>query len=303
MWIDVLATGILVAILIGFLAGLLWICKRLITAVMKTPTKPIAPKKTSEGRTPVLALVVFWGVVAVGIGAAAARGWSKLGMPGDRNIGIAVAAVLFGWAIFVGFLARRKNAGGSFSKSRFLDRLFRLIWWINWLSVWGLLSTFVGAMTARDTNLSGTGLWAVGIVVGLLVFLLPIWLSILLNRRRFLDALPSRFIQRANEGDADGTIAELRAIIDIEGPTQKRLHTLGRLLNMRERWSEAIAAFAEVEKFGKPNDLTFSSHAEALEKLGRDEEAFELRRRHTKFNRAKSSTPRVRSRSCAPSAG
>ena len=59
--------------------------------------------------------------------------------------------------------------------------------------------------------------------------------------------------KRAQEGDLDGAIADLREQIEEKGLTQIRVNTLGILLLRRERWDEAAAMFRKAEQIGKSN--------------------------------------------------
>ena len=49
--------------------------------------------------------------------------------------------------------------------------------------------------------------------------------------------------KRAQAGDLDGAIADLREQLEDKGPTQIRANALGLLLLQRERWAEAAALF------------------------------------------------------------
>ena len=59
--------------------------------------------------------------------------------------------------------------------------------------------------------------------------------------------------KRAQEGDLDGAIADLREQIEEKGQTQIRVNTLGIFLLRRERWDEAAAMFRKAEQIGKLN--------------------------------------------------
>jgi tetratricopeptide (TPR) repeat protein len=93
---------------------------------------------------------------------------------------------------------------------------------------------------------------------------------------RFHDRDVSSSLRRANEGDLDGAIAELRAAIDAKGPSAPRLNGLGVLFSLREAWGEALAVFDEAVRLGKRHPLFLGNQGLALRKLGRAGEAVEV---------------------------
>ena len=68
---------------------------------------------------------------------------------------------------------------------------------------------------------------------------------------RLFDPCVRRANKRAQEGDLDGAIADLREQIEDKGPTQTRVNVLGLLLLRCERWAEAAALFRKAEEIGK----------------------------------------------------
>jgi hypothetical protein len=83
-------------------------------------------------------------------------------------------------------------------------------------------------------------------VVGFSVLALVAWQWL-----RSLDPGVRRAEKRANEGDLDGAIADLREHIEEKGPTQTRLNALGTLLMRRDQWDEAAALFRKGEQMGE----------------------------------------------------
>jgi tetratricopeptide (TPR) repeat protein len=113
--------------------------------------------------------------------------------------------------------------------------------------------------------------WAsivVGVVgIGILALLAWQWL-------RSLDPAVRRAEKRANEGDLDGAIAELREHIEEKGPTQIRLNALGILLMRREQWDEAATVFRDAEQIGEGNKgICRANLGLALLKSGKPAEA------------------------------
>ena len=56
--------------------------------------------------------------------------------------------------------------------------------------------------------------------------------------------------KRAQAGDLDGAIEDLREQLEDKGPTQVRANALGLLLLQRERWAEAAALFRKATELG-----------------------------------------------------
>jgi hypothetical protein len=100
------------------------------------------------------------------------------------------------------------------------------------------------------------------------------WTAVLMLRYR--DREVERIIQRAREGETDVAIEELRALIDIKGPSLARANALGILLATRERWEEADRWLAEAERLGGRAPWLLASRALVLGKMGRGEEALAL---------------------------
>ena len=221
-----------------------------------------------------LHIVLFWGGICGGIGhmAAEVSGW--------KGSGYWIVGATVGLAAFLAPFAFAKRltrkTGGSAKKA--LGKIFGYIFTAFLLLLWlGLCFGMSGGLSDA-LRLGGRAKSTVILGGGLFLFVAPIAFLYLWITRKFRAREIVRVMERSNQGDPDGAIEELRAIIDFEGPSSIRWSTLGTLLSMRERWSEAIAAFVEAEKSGKPDATTLSNHANALESLDRNEEAFELRR-------------------------
>ncbi len=67
---------------------------------------------------------------------------------------------------------------------------------------------------------------------------------------RIFDRGVRRAEKRAQEGDLDGAIADLREQIEEKGPSQDRVNALGIFLMRKERWDEAAMMFRKAEQIG-----------------------------------------------------
>ena len=90
---------------------------------------------------------------------------------------------------------------------------------------------------------------------------------------RLFDPGVRRANKRAEEGDLDGAIADLREQIDDKGPTQIRVNALGILLLRCERWAEAAALFRKAEEIGKLKGVCRANLGLALLKSGKPDVA------------------------------
>ena len=90
---------------------------------------------------------------------------------------------------------------------------------------------------------------------------------------RLFDPGVRRANKRAQEGDLDGAIADLREQIEDKGPTQTRVNALGLLLSRCERWAEAAALFRKAEEIGKLKGVCRANLGLALLKGGKPDEA------------------------------
>jgi tetratricopeptide (TPR) repeat protein len=79
--------------------------------------------------------------------------------------------------------------------------------------------------------------------------------------------------KRADAGDLDGAIANLREQIEDQGPTQGRLNALGLLLLRCECWDEAAALFRKAEELPGVMGVCRANLGLALLKGGKPEEA------------------------------
>jgi tetratricopeptide (TPR) repeat protein len=79
--------------------------------------------------------------------------------------------------------------------------------------------------------------------------------------------------KRAQAGDIDGAIEDLREQIEDKGPTQTRVNALGILLLNRERWAEAAALFRKGEEIGEFKGACKANLGLALLKGGNPAEA------------------------------
>ena len=94
---------------------------------------------------------------------------------------------------------------------------------------------------------------------------------------RSFDPGVRRAEKRAQEGDLDGAIADLREQIEEKGPTQIRVNALGILLMRRERWDEAAIIFRKAEQIGKPaQGVCQANLGLALLKGGKPADAFRV---------------------------
>ena len=105
------------------------------------------------------------------------------------------------------------------------------------------------------------------------------WRGRCLDSRVRLSVLPTfdpgvrRANKRAQAGDLDGAIEDLREQIEDKGPTQVRVNALGLLMMHRERWAEAAALFRKAEEIGKSNGVCQANLGLALLKGGKPDEA------------------------------
>jgi tetratricopeptide (TPR) repeat protein len=90
---------------------------------------------------------------------------------------------------------------------------------------------------------------------------------------RLFDPGVRRANKRAQEGDLDGAIADLREQIEDKGPTQTRVNVLGLILLRCERWAEAAALFRKAEEIGKLKGVCRANLGLALLKGGKPDEA------------------------------
>jgi predicted Zn-dependent protease len=79
--------------------------------------------------------------------------------------------------------------------------------------------------------------------------------------------------KRAQAGDLDGAIEDLREQIEDKGPTQARANALGLLLMRREHWAEAAASFRKAEEIGEFKGVCLANLGLALLKGGKPAEA------------------------------
>lgn len=80
--------------------------------------------------------------------------------------------------------------------------------------------------------------------------------------------------RRADEGDVEGAITDLRRAIEEKGMSVNRANGLGVLLSQQKKWEEALAAFQEGDRCGGEKDALNRWHVGlALARTGRGEEA------------------------------
>ncbi len=85
--------------------------------------------------------------------------------------------------------------------------------------------------------------------------------------------------KRANAGDINGAIADLREQIDDKGPTQLRVNALGVLRLPRcDRWDEAAESFRKAAELDGPKGICWSNLGLALLRGGKPEEALRVLR-------------------------
>ncbi len=88
--------------------------------------------------------------------------------------------------------------------------------------------------------------WLLLAVVAIVVWILAFAIRFF----RIFDPGVRRANKRAQAGDLDGAIADLREQLEDKGPTQVRANALGLLLLQRERWAEAAALFRKATELG-----------------------------------------------------
>jgi tetratricopeptide (TPR) repeat protein len=93
---------------------------------------------------------------------------------------------------------------------------------------------------------------------------------------RHYDRDVNRVARRANEGDLDGAIDELRRQIEVKGLSASKANLLGCLLVNRKDWNGARHMFDEAERLGMNADLLRANRAMASWKSGELEEALRL---------------------------
>jgi hypothetical protein len=146
-----------------------------------------------------------------------------------------------------------------------------------------LLIVVVGVITNLTMPRRGGG-GPVGAPPLLRITLMPIGVGIvvlagliLVRWLRNRDPVSIRAFRRAEEGDLNGAIRELREAIEIHGPTAVRLNNLGCLLTKQESHAESLEVFFEAERLGGRHLPIFrANQALALRKLGRPEEALPI---------------------------
>lgn len=118
---------------------------------------------------------------------------------------------------------------------------------------------------------SGASPWALFIAPAVLLGLFAVCLLISWLRHR--DPIIARALKRADGGDVDGAIGELRGGIETRGAKPNRLNALGCLYLQKDAPQDALGWFLEAEDRGGRRPVFQVNRAVALRKLGRLEES------------------------------
>jgi tetratricopeptide (TPR) repeat protein len=118
-------------------------------------------------------------------------------------------------------------------------------------------------------------------------------LTVAIQFFRYFDPGVRRANKRAQAGDLDGAIEDLREQMEDKGPTQVRANAMGLLLLQGERWAEAAALFRKAAEFGKSKAVCQANLGLALLNGGKPEEALPV------LQEALHSAPQVPVMTCA----
>jgi tetratricopeptide (TPR) repeat protein len=118
-------------------------------------------------------------------------------------------------------------------------------------------------------------------------------LTVAIQFFRYFDPGVRRANKRAQAGDLDGAIEDLREQMEDKGPTQVRANAMGLLLLQGERWAEAAALFRKAAELGRSKAVCQANLGLALLNGGKPEEALPV------FQEALHSAPQVPVMNCA----
>jgi tetratricopeptide (TPR) repeat protein len=90
------------------------------------------------------------------------------------------------------------------------------------------------------------------------------------------DSVANRALAKANEGDAEGAMADLQALIQSKGMTAPRANALGCVHYARKEWNEAERMFDEAVRLGTGHEHYTMNHALARFRTGHHDEALAL---------------------------
>lgn len=195
------------------------------------------------------------------------------------------SAVFLGLFIFVGVVivvwlkdaanAKQTNSANlARSRRRPAIRWRYCLWLLLYLVVAGIFWSFVPRKPQQQPDPPENSTNALLCPVFFVGLVLLISIRIVRVRLRKYDRDVNRAFRRANEGDVEGALVDLRRAIEEKGMTVNRANGLGLLLAKQEKWDEALAAFKEAERCGGANQGTNRWHIGlALTRLGRGEEA------------------------------
>ena len=93
---------------------------------------------------------------------------------------------------------------------------------------------------------------------------------------RSYDSGVRRAVKRAGTGDLAGAIEDIRQQIEVKGPTQNRVNTLGLFLLKHESWAEAAASFRKAAELGAAKGVCQANLGLALLKDGKPAEALPI---------------------------
>jgi hypothetical protein len=103
------------------------------------------------------------------------------------------------------------------------------------------------------------------------------WIGFILYRAlRHSDRAMKRAIMKANAGDTDGALADIRAEIAAKGLNAARANALSAVHYLREEWDEATAMIEETERLGYKKENCQLALALIRYRLGHPEEALSL---------------------------
>ncbi|MFI5456890.1 MAG: tetratricopeptide repeat protein [Isosphaerales bacterium] len=163
-------------------------------------------------------------------------------------------------------LARQDELAVPASPSRIRIRLFTILW----LAVGAVL------IVMGRIRLPGPGqiLTWVGTVFGATIAIVGLVIAVKLFRH--YDRGVNRAYERANTGDVEGAVAELRAQVEAKGLSAARANALGCLLIKRKDWQGANDMFDEAERFGMDRTVVRNNQGKALMESANYDAAFPL---------------------------
>jgi tetratricopeptide (TPR) repeat protein len=113
--------------------------------------------------------------------------------------------------------------------------------------------------------------WVTWVVLAFPVVVIPLLVAVVWVRWR--RSVTFRSFKKAEAGDVEGAIVDLREEIAERGASVDRLNSLGVFLVSAQKYQEAYQALVEAERLGSRTSLLLSNQGIALRKLGRAEEA------------------------------